>query len=493
MQGDLLVRGGKVLEAGEVVRQADVLIQDGWIREVGEVKAPSGTPELDAQGCYLVPGLINSHMHSGENFNPGLYENLPLDVWFVHSHQVTRQEPPPRDVIYARTMLGAIQMLRSGTTAAVDFVFEAPEITIESLEPIVQAYIDAGLRATILLGVADLPYGDSLPLDGDERAAWTDEAEAPSLDRIMEVASEAYERWHQPDGRIGIGFGPSAPQRCSDELMRRSLEFTRERGLVWQTHVLETKSQVWTARERHGHSFVTEMDRRGMLGPEATLVHTVWLDDEDIATMARTGTPAVHCLASNMRLGDGVARVPAMRRAGIRLGIGTDGRGCDETMDVLELARWTSLIHKARGGDYAEWLTAEEAFSMATREASICTGHGEKLGRIEAGAHGDLLLVDAEGPTFTPLNDPVRQLIFGAGRDDIRAVIVEGEVVVQRGRLTRVDETEMLARARSAAADEAEILRRDSSGASKLDQIVDGAYRRIEETDLEGVNSYLPG
>lgn len=488
----LVIRGGTVLDPDQGIRKADVLIGDGRIEQIGSVSAPGDTPELDATGSFVVPGLINAHMHSGENFNPGLYENLPLDVWFVHSHQVTRTEPPSPDVIYDRTMLGAIQMLRSGTTAAVDFVYEAPEITVETLEPIVQAYTDAGIRATVLMGVADLPYGDSLPLDSSERAAWTDEATAPSIEQIMDVGHRAYERWHRDGGRTGIGFGPSAPQRCSDELLARTLEFTRERKLVWQTHVLETKSQVWTARERHGHSFVTELDRRGMLGPDATLVHTVWLDEADIATMARTGTTAVHCLASNMRLGDGIASIPAMRRAGVRIGLGTDGRGCDETMDVLELARWTALAHKARGGDPAQWLTAQEAFCMATRHASICTGHGEQLGRVEVGARADLLVIDGEGATFTPLHDPVRQLIFGAGRDDIRSVIVDGELVVADGHLTRVDEAELLRRARKSAAGEAELLGGADRGASKLDRLVEQAYDRIEATDLPGVDSYIP-
>lgn len=488
---EFAIRDGTILAASGEPRQADVLVRDGKIVEVGQVGSVAA--EIDAGGDYLVPGLINSHMHSGENFNPGLYENLPLDVWFVHSHQVTRNAPPSPDVIYARTMLGAIQMLRTGTTTTVDFVFEAPEITIETLEPIVQAYLDSGIRATILLGVADLPYGDSLPLNESEREAWDQEAEAPSLARIMAVAEEAHRRWHSPDGRIGIGFGPSAPQRCSDELMFKSLEFCRSRGLAWQTHILETKSQVWTARDRYGHSFITELDRRGMLGPATSLVHTVWLDDQDIRTIAKAKANAVHCLASNMRLGDGVAPVPAMREAGIRIGLGTDGRGCDETMDMLELARWTASMHKARGGDYHRWLTARDAFSMATREASICTGHGENLGRIEVGAHADLLIVDGKGTTFTPLNDPLRQFVFGAGGRDIRNVIVDGHVVYEDGRLTQIDEAEMLAKARQAAAAEAAILSGEATGASKLDRIVETAYLRIEDTHLDGVNAYLPG
>jgi 5-methylthioadenosine/S-adenosylhomocysteine deaminase len=486
----LVVRGGELLSAEGPSKRADVLISDGAITQVGEVPT-AGARELDATGCYVTPGLINSHYHSGENFNPGLYENLPLDLWFIHSHQVTRKEPPAPDVIYARTMLGAMVMLRAGTTSVVDFLFEAPEITPATLEPVVCAYRDVGMRATILLGVADKRFAESLPLTDNERLEWADEASAPPRDRILEIGRASIDRWHQPNGLIGIGWGPSAPQRCSDELMRETMEMSRSRGLVWQTHVLETRTQAMTSRQWHdGASFVEVLNREGLLGPEATLVHTVWMNDRDIELMAETDATAVHCLASNLRLGDGVARVPAIRRAGVRVALGTDGRGCDETLDMLELARMTALVHKARGGDHRDWITASDSLSMLTREASICTGHGEQLGRVEPGAKGDLLLIDSGAATFTPLNDPVRQLVYGGGERDIRAVIVGGEVVVDRGRLTRVDEEEMLELARNSAESEAALLA-NTDGAARLERLVDGLYQRAEGSELD-VDVYLP-
>ena len=395
--GDLLVRGGDIISVAGVANRGDVLIRAGTIERVDNSISAPGTPELNATGCYVVPGLINAHYHSAENFNPGLYENLPLDLWYIHSHQVTRTQPPSRDAIYARTMLGAAQMLRNGITCVVDFLFEAPEISVESLEPVVQAYRDAGMRATILLGVTDKTFADSLPLTDEERAAWSDEAEAPSVDRIMSVATEAVERWHQPGGLIGIGMGPSAPQRCSDELMQRSLELCRSRGLAWQTHVLETKTQAMTAHDWHrGSSFVEVMTESGQLDQGTTLVHTVWLSRRDIELIAERGAGVVHCPVSNLRLGDGVAPVPSLLRAGIPVALGTDGRGCDEQLDVLELARLTALMGKARGEGHHDWISAVDGFRMATANASVPAGHGEGLGRIAPGARGDLTIVRSD-------------------------------------------------------------------------------------------------
>jgi 5-methylthioadenosine/S-adenosylhomocysteine deaminase len=482
----LLIAGGDVLGPSGLAR-ADVLVANGVIAQVGEIEEPpSGTPVLDAAGTIVMPGLVNAHMHSGENFNPGLYENLPLDLWFVRSHQVTRMEPMSADAIYTRTLLGAVQMLRSGTTTAVDFLYEAPEITLDTLEPVVRAYRDVGLRATVLLGVADLHFADSLPLGAAGGVARL-EAAPPSLEAVMELGEAAADRFHQPGGLIGIGFGPSAPQRCSPELLEGTLELARRRGLAWQTHVLETKTQAMTALEWHGKSFIELMHERELLGPDSTLVHTVWLTDRDIELMRAAGSTAVHCLFSNMRLGDGIARLPALRRAGVRVALGTDGRGCVETLDMLELTRATALTHKARGDHYADWPNAADALTMATRGASHCAGHGENLGRIEAGAHADMVLLRRDTPTFTPLHDPVRQVVFGATSSDVRTVIVGGRVVVDNGQVVGIDVPALLRRAAEYAAEE---LAPPGGDPAPVEDAVRKVYERAQDASV-GVHAFI--
>jgi cytosine/adenosine deaminase-related metal-dependent hydrolase len=384
-------------------------------------------------------------------------------------------------------MLGAVQMLRAGTTATVDFLFEAPEITIETLEPVVRAYRDAGMRATILLGVADKPFLDSLPIEDGDRIAAEQEATPPSVEGIMSLARAAVERFHEPGGLIGIGVGPSAPQRCTDELMAATMDLARERNLVWQTHVLETRTQGVTSREWHGRSFVETLEERGLLGPPATLVHTVWLTERDMELMSRTDTPAVHCLMSNLRLGDGIAKLTALRRAGVHVALGTDGRGCDETLDMLELTRMTALIHKARGEHFDHWTTAREVLAMTTRNASRCAGHGERLGRIEEGAEGDLVIWDRNSITFTPLLDPLRQLVYGGRPDDVRDVIVSGRRVIGGGEFIDVDVDDVLRRSREHA-------EADLAGAGgdpgAVEEVVRRVFERAEQAPLD-VDSYI--
>jgi cytosine/adenosine deaminase-related metal-dependent hydrolase len=483
----LFIGGGRLLLSE--LAEANVLIEDGVITAVGpDVRPSEGAESLDASGTALMPGLVNAHFHSGENFNPGLYENLPLDLWFVHSHQVTRTEPLSPEGIYARTLLGATMMLRTGTTSVVDFLFEAPEITLATLEPVVQAYRDAGMRATILLGVADKPFAASLPLERQNGAGG--EAPPPTLESIMALARSSIEHFHEPGGLIGIGLGPSAPQRCTTELFEATLKLARERGLVWQTHVLETKSQAYTSRHWHGHSFIEDLAARKLLGPDSTLVHTVWLGDRDIELMAAARTPAVHCLVSNLRLGDGIARLSALRDAGIRVALGTDGRGCHETLDMLELAKTTALVHKARGGDFRTWPTAREALAMCTSAASTCMGHGERLGRLEPGALGDVILLRLDAPALTPLNDPVRQVVYGSNGNLVDSVVVNGRVVVHRGVVAGVDQRDLAKQAERWSEEALAGERPDDAEA--LEAMVERMYLDIEATQLD-VDSYLPG
>ena len=470
--------------------RVDVLVEDGRIAEIGRAASVSGVPVLDASGAIVAPGLVNAHMHSGENFNPGRYENLPLDLWFVHSHQVTRTEPPPREEIYVRTMVGALLMLRSGTTCAVDFVYEAPEITVDTLEPVVQAYRDSGLRATVLLGVADKPFLDSLPLEPAEKEGAPPEAPAPTLERILEVAEAAIDRWHEPDGQIQIGIAPSAPQRCSDELLEATWQLAVERDVVWHTHALETKTQAYTADRWHGRSFVEVLAERGYVGPRASFVHAVWLTDRDVELFRDTDTTMIHCLLSNLRIGDGIARLPALQAANVRVALGTDGRGCDETLDMFELTKMTALVHKARGESYEHWPTAADVLAMATRNASICAGHGERLGRIEVGAHGDLILLRRDSIAFTPLLDPVRQLVYGAPSREVRTAVVGGRVVVDGGRVVGVDEARILELARQYAPPPASPDEPETESLMKLQGIVGGVYERAEAARLR-LDSYI--
>ena len=191
---------------------------------------------------------------------------------------------------------------------------------------------------------------------------------------------------------------------------------------------------------------------------------------------------------SNLRLGDGVARLPALQEAGVRVALGTDGRGCDESLDMLELAKMTALVHKARGGDFHRWPTAAQALDMCTSAASICMGHGEGLGRLEEGAHGDLSLVPADAPAFIPLHDPVRQVVYGSPSADVQTVVVGGRVVVRDGDTVGIDLPRLYEQSQRYVIDAMAGDR--PADAAEIEAMVGELYDRVEATDLD-VDSYL--
>ena len=337
----------------------------------------------------------------------------------MHSHQVTRAEPLSAEGIYARTALGATLMLRTGTTSCVDFLFEAPEITLETLEPVVQAYRDTGMRATILLGVADKPFAESLPLD-DAADAAAREAAPPTLDGIMQLAHDAVDalaRARRADrhrhGAVGAAaLHRRAARRLAGLLPRRAA--WPGRPTCWRRSRRPSPRGAGTASR--SSSVLAE---RGTLGPAGhARAHGVAerprhrahglvrhadgpLPDEQPAPGRRRGSAA---RAAARR----ACAWPWARTAA----------AATRRLDMLELAKMTALVHKARGGDFHRWPTA----ARGARHVHLGGEHLHGARRaaragIEAGAprrpHRCCRL---DAPAFIPLHDPVRQLVYGVAQ-----------------------------------------------------------------------------
>jgi 5-methylthioadenosine/S-adenosylhomocysteine deaminase len=423
-------------------------VVDGRIAE----RASPDAEVVDCSRFLVVPGMVNAHNHSNENWFRGMWDNLPLEPWMLFSYPALAAPSQSPDEIYLRTVFGAIEQLKSGATCVVDFLYELDGLTTESLDAVVRAYRDVGLRAVIALGIGDRAYHETVILEeglvSPELVSRLEADRPPSWAEWERFVRDAVERFHRPDEGISICPGPSGPQRCTDEMLVGCAALAEELDLVMHIHVLETRMQAVSAQRMYGKTLVEHMDAIGFLSPRVCFAHGIWLTPGDISIVRERGVTIAHNPASNLKLGSGLAAVPRLLAGGVNVALGTDGMSSNDGLDMFASLKLAALLHKLWAIDYEEWLGAKEAWQLATMGGAAAAGDREGLGRIAPGRRADLVFLDLESQVFTPLNHPLHQLAFGSTTLAVDAVLVGGRWVVRGGRVTGVDEDEVLARVR---------------------------------------------
>ena len=427
-------------------RPLDVLIEGERITAIEPANTISDAAVIDLSRHLLVPGFINGHMHSHEHFQRGRTENLPLELW---QHYVRPPVPvtlTPRQV-YLRTVIGALESLRTGATCLVDDLGVGGRIDRTQIDAVLQAYEDVGVRALVGFAMMDRPLVDTFPFADTLPAELRSRMRAlprPAPDEYLGLVRTLAAERHPRTKRVGVLVAPSAPQRCTQEFLLACARLADELDLPIITHVQETRLQVVTGLEFYGVPIVEYLARVKFLGPRTSLIHAVWLNPREIRALADTGATAQHNPWSNMTLGSGVQPVRALLDAGVNVSLGSDGACSTVSMNMLQVVGSAAALSKIRGADYSTWLSAREALGAATRGGARALGFGSSLGVIERGAIADLVAYRLDTIAFTPLNDPVRQLVYaerGAGLD---FAMVAGEVMLRDGHFTRVDEARLL-------------------------------------------------
>jgi 5-methylthioadenosine/S-adenosylhomocysteine deaminase len=446
----LVIRNGEILGPRGPER-AEILIRHGVIDSVTptfEAAARGDEEIIDANGKLVIPGLINAHLHSHEHFNRGRFDNLPLEVWQLYSRPPLGFPPLTPRHVYLRTMIGCIEMIRSGTTTAFDDVVHVPLVSEELADAVAQAYVDAGMRARVSCHVMDRPIYDTIPYLADllpaHLRAELDANPRPPAKELLDFARSLLGRFPRADGRVGLALAPSAPQRCTDGLLVEMAALASAAQVPLMSHVLETQAQVVTGHRFYGKSIVQHMDDLGILTPNAAIAHGVWLTDPDIALVAERQVSVVHNPVSNLKLGAGIAPVRALLRAWVNVGLGCDGTGSNDTQNMFDAMKFAALLNKVRGDPFEDWVGAREAFRMVTiggARAALLDGVGE----IRPGYRADLVVLDLRRIAFVPRNDLVHQLVFCEKGDSVETVIIDGRVVLRDRRLTTVDEEALLA------------------------------------------------
>ncbi|HZF10919.1 MAG TPA: amidohydrolase family protein [Thermoanaerobaculia bacterium] len=433
----LLLRGGTVLtlDAEATVRNADVLVEDGRITGLGGglggrgsgLAVPEGARILDVSGCLVLPGLIQGHVHLGQTFFRGLAEGRRLLAW-LRERIWPLEAAHDDESAYWCALLGAAECLLGGTTTVQDIGIGP------GARGLLQALVDSRLRA--LAGQCLMDGGDGLP------AALAGETEA-----VLAATVELGECF-QGQGRLSYLLNPRFVLTCSDPLWRGLRDLALTRGWPVHTHAMEQQEETAVVRAtRQGRDEIEYFDETGVLATDLRLAHGVWIPDPHRPRLAAARTSVVHCPSSNLKLGSGIADVLGLRQAGIAVGVGADGAPCNNRLDALEEVRLAGLLQKLRHGPEA--FSGLDALRLATSEGARAVGLASEVGTVEPGKAADLLVLSLADPAFlaAPEVDPHDLVAWSGGGFAVRHVMVEGEVLVEDGRLTHLDLEEIRRRA----------------------------------------------
>jgi 5-methylthioadenosine/S-adenosylhomocysteine deaminase len=452
----LILRNARLLDLTRDGDFADLVVDDGVITAVdGNAMQTSGITSavsaevVDLGGDLVIPGLINAHTHSNQTLEKGLCDALPLDAWMVlASYGGAGARLSPRD-LYISALVGGLDMLRSGTTAVLDCARADVEWVDEGMDAIMQAYVDLGLRANVAIQFSDLDFFSSIPIDlVPEGAALRRPPVAPP-ERVLAAAERFLDRWAARSSTVHPLLGPSSLPRCSIELFEASVELARSRGARLQTHLLSAASQVTVARERYGTSTVEFLAKMDALQPWASFAHAIWLDPDEIDIFAASDAVTVHNPASNLKLGAGVAPVPALLRAGAKVALGTDGASSNDTQNMFETLKLSTILHRVHGPQQT-WPGARDGLAMCWTHGAAAMG--ADIGRLEVGARADLTVLDADYVWPAPGAQLRQQLAYGELGSAVRSVYVDGRPLLLDRRITTIDEAAIRAEGREIAA-----------------------------------------
>ena len=478
-----VIRGGRVYDAERRdAGRADILVTGDTITAIGPpgLKAPADAAAIDATGMLLHPGLVNAHVHGHGNLGKGLGDLWTLELLLVAGPWISGKRTAEDK--YLSTLIGATEMLMKGCTACYDLTFEIPLPTTEGLDACAQAYVDAGMRSVVAPMVADASFYESIPglIDAMPPALRKEVERFRLAPRRQSLAAmrKALRGWKHDHALARPAVAPTIPHHCSDEFLLGCARLARDFGVGLHSHVQESKVQVIAGLQRYGRTQTAHLEALGLLGPDFTVAHGVWLDDDDMRRLAEHGASVAHNPGSNMRLGSGIADVRGMLGRGLNVGIGTDGASSSDNLNMYEAMRLASLASKVRGPDTGQWLTTREVVRAATEGSARALGFEGRIGRLEAGYKADIVFLDLQHPNWLPFNDATNQLVHTEDGAAVHSVMVGGRMAVEARRPLNVDLAKLARQVESAR----ERLERANRGNRAL-------YERLEGI----VNRFCPG
>lgn len=422
---DLLIHARWVIPvepARTVLDYHSVAVKDGLIADVLPSDLARRTVQaarvVDLGEHVLIPGLVNLHTHAAMALMRGIGDDLPLMRWLQEVIWPAEAKHVSDTFVREGTLLAAVEMLRGGITTCSDMYFHP--------DAAAQAFDLVGMRAMLGIVLIDFPT-----------------AYATDADDYLRKGLAARDRWRRQP-RIGFTVAPHAPYTVSDENLIRAQTLARELDLPLHIHLHETDGEIRESIAAHGLRPLARLERLGIAADNLVAVHAVHLNSHDIDLLASHGASVAHCPTSNMKLASGIAPVPRLLEAGVRVGLGTDGAASNNRLDLFQEMRHAALLAKVSSGD-ATAVPAHSALHMATLAGAEALGLGDEIGSIVRGKRADLCAVNLGDISMRPCFEPLSHLVHAAGRDQVSHVWIDGESRVDAGvALLQISDKELL-------------------------------------------------
>ncbi len=421
----ILIKNAFILNSDDSEsKKQSLLIKNDIIAEISDEIDESNVDKIiDAKGKILLPGFINTHTHLSMTLFRGLADDLSLDSW-LNDHIWPMEANLNGDYCYIGALLGAVELIKSGTTTFSDMYFY--------MEDVARAIDEAGIRAVLSYGMIDF---------GDEERRKNEINENLSLFKNCNGMA---------DGRIKVFLGPHSPYTASEELLVQVRQLADEYNMGIHIHVSETEKEINDSLDEKGLRPFEYLDKIGLLGPDVVAAHCVWLSDKEIEIIKKHDVKISHNPCSNMKLASGIAPISKLIENDICVSIGTDGASSNNNLDLIEELKTASLLQKVSTLD-PKVLNSSQSLAMGTIEGAKALGLDSEIGSIEVGKKADIILIDTNSANMVPDSSSLSSnIIYSANGSNVDTTICNGKILMENKKLTVLDEQEIFEKAKKA-------------------------------------------
>ena len=397
---------------------ADLVVEDGIIVSVGADGQHADTT-IDATGCAVLPGFVQTHVHLCQTLFRGAADDLSLIDW-LKMRVWPMEAAHTADSVRASTRLALAELIKGGTTCVLTME------TVNHTDEVFKAVEESGFRATV--GKCMMDKGDEVPAELHE------DSETSIAESLVLL-----NKWHgAADGRIRYCFAPRFAVSCTQELLSQVARLAVENNVMVHTHASENQTECDMVERETGLRNIVYLNRVGLTGRHVVLAHCVHVDQTEMQILASTETNIAHCPSSNLKLGSGIAPINEMLEQGLSVSLGADGAACNNRLDMFTEMRTAALLQKVKHGP--DVMRAGRVLRMATIDGARALGLDTEIGSLEVGKRADVVVVRLGKLHLTPGADVVSTLVYSGQPSDVECVLIGGEVLLKDGKLVRIDE-----------------------------------------------------